>query len=141
MPPSTAAGSKKRKTPKESGVSSPKRRAVADDQFADGLAEIQKLEEQVSESRKYYNNIATLIGKLNDGAGSETNLPAAVSLCRVFSRLIAAGNLTESNRTPENEKIIVAWLKERCQEYQKALLDILRQAEVPAQVCALCIQF
>lgn len=142
-----AAGSRKRKTPKEAGIPSSKRRAVADDQPADdAMAEILELEEQISESRKYYNNIATLISKLNaDEPGQRPNLLVAISLCRVFSRLIAGGHLSDSNRAVENEKIIVAWLKERCQEYQRGLLSILRNADTSSQVrilVSLCrIQF
>lgn len=134
-----AAGSRKRKTPKEAGVPSSKRRAVADNQAEDdAMAEILKLEEQISESRKYYNNIATLISMLNaDKPGQDPNLLVAVSLCRVFSRLIAGGNLSDSKRAAENEKIIVTWLKERCHEYQKALVSILRNADTSSQVCFL----
>lgn len=132
-----ATGSKKRKTPKEAGIPSSKRRAVADDQPEDDtMAEILELEAQISESRKYYNNIATLISKLNaDEPGQRPNLLVAISLCRVFSRLIAGGHLSDSNRAAENEKIIVAWLKERFQEYQRALLSILRNADISSQVC------
>lgn len=131
-----AAGSRKRKTPKEAGAPSSKRRAVADNQTADdAMAEILGLEEQISESRKYYNNIAKLISMLNsDEPGHTPNLLVAVSLCRVFSRLIAGGHLSDSKRAAENEKLIVAWLKERCQEYQKALLAVLRNADTSSQV-------
>lgn len=128
--------SKKRKNVKDSGVPSSKRRAVAENQSTDTMARIQELEDQISESRKYYNNIATLISMLNAGEPEKTkpNLAVAVSLCRVFCRLIAGGNLTETNRAAENEKIIVAWLRERSQEYQKALLGIMREADPSSQV-------
>lgn len=142
-PTDRVAGSKKRKTPKDASAPSSKRRVVADNEPAepaDAMAEILELEDQISQSRKHYNNIATLISMLNaDEPGQEPNLLAAVSLCRVFSRLIAGGNLTESNRTAENEKIIVAWLKERWQGYQKALLTILRQADPSSQVRTPCL--
>lgn len=136
-PSDRIAGSKNRKVPKDSSAPSSKRRVVADNDYesADAMAEILELEDQISQSRKYYNNIATLISMLNaDKPGQEPNLLAAVSLCRVFSRLIAGGNLTDSNRAAENEKIIVAWLKERYQEYQRALLAILREADASSQV-------
>ncbi|KKA23846.1 Ribosome biogenesis protein Noc4 [Rasamsonia emersonii CBS 393.64] len=80
---------------------------------------------------------------LNVGDSSrQPNLAVAVSLCRVFCRLIAGGNLKEPNRATEQEKIIVAWLKERCQEYQKALLDIIREADPSSQITAftLCMR-
>lgn len=141
--PATANGavsSKKRKSVKETGVSSSKRRAVAADSNEDAtMSKITELEIQISESRKHYNNIATLLSMLDFGENAKKpNLAVAVSLCRVFSRLIAAGNLTESSRADDNEKLIVAWLKERFQEYQKALVAIMRESDASAQVCVFC---
>jgi len=137
MPAAThaAVSSKKRKSVKD-GSSSSKRRAVAADSNEDAtMSKITELEIQISESRKHYNNIATLLSMLDVGVNAQNpNLPVAVSLCRVFSRLIAAGNLTESNRADDNEKLIVAWLKERFQEYQKALMTIMREGDASAQV-------
>ncbi|CAI7597550.1 CCAAT-binding factor [Penicillium manginii] len=138
--PALVESSKKRKSVKNGGAPS-KRRAVAEeDTFAETLSKIQELENQIAESRKHYNNIATLISMLNvESSAKEPELAVAVSLCRVFSRLIAAGNLTESNRAAENEKIIVAWLKERCLEYQRALMAIMREADPSSQITALTL--
>ncbi|KAL1879577.1 Maturation and nuclear export of 40S ribosomal subunits interacting protein [Paecilomyces lecythidis] len=131
---------KKSSRDKETAVPSSKRRAVAEDEGEDVMEKLQELEEQIAESRKYYNNIATLISMLNVGeSATEPDLAVAVSLCRVFCRLIAGGNLTEIPRAAESEKIIVAWLKERCHEYQKALSAILRQADPSAQITALTL--
>lgn len=136
---SELSSSKKRKSAKNGGAPS-KRRAVAEDNFAETLSKVQELENQIAESRKYYNNIATLISMLNvEKSAKEPELAVAVSLCRVFTRLIAAGNLTESNRAAENEKIVVAWLKERCLEYQRALRAIMREADPSSQVTALTL--
>ncbi|KAJ5625512.1 hypothetical protein N7510_001821 [Penicillium lagena] len=132
-----AVDSKKRKSSKHGATTSSKRRAVAENDFAERLATIQELETQIAESRKHYNNIATLISML--GAPKNPDLAVAVSLCRVFSRLIAAGNLTDSSRAADNEKIIVAWLKERCVEYQKALLAIMAEADAASQITALTL--
>ena len=138
-PTDRTVGSKKRKIPKESGVPSPKRRIVAENEPADDMTEVHELEDQISQSRKYYNNIATLITMLKvDEPDQQPNLLAAVSLCRVFSRLIALGNLSDSSRAADNEKIIVAWLKERYQEYQKALLVMLQEADPSSQVGIPC---
>ncbi|KAL5044953.1 hypothetical protein BDW71DRAFT_208821 [Aspergillus fruticulosus] len=132
--------SKKRKSPKESGVPSSKRRVVAENASEESMAKIQQLEDQISESRKHYNNIATLISMLSeDGSGVKPNLAVAVSLCRVFSRLIAGGNLTEVERAPENEKIVVAWLRERCREYQRLLESIMRDSDASSQITALTL--
>lgn len=134
--PVEVSSSKKRKSFKNGGPPSSKRRAVAEeDDFAETLSTIQELEKQIAESRKYYNNIATLISMLNvEKSAAKPELAVAVSLYRVFSRLIAAGNFTETSRAAENEKIVVAWLKERCLEYQAALMAIIRQADTASQV-------
>lgn len=134
--PVEMSNSKKRKSSKNGGGPSSKRRAVAEeDDFAETLSKVQELENQIAESRKYYNNIATLISMLNvEKSATKPELAVAVSLCRVFSRLIAAGNFTETSRAAENEKIVVAWLKERCLEYQAALMAIMRQADTTSQV-------
>ncbi|PWY71094.1 CBF-domain-containing protein [Aspergillus sclerotioniger CBS 115572] len=138
-PTVAAATSKKRKNVKSSGVPSSKRRAVAESDGAVAMADIQQLEDQISESRKHYNNIATLISMLNADGSTKPNMAVAVALCRVFSRLIAGGNMTETSRAAENEKIIVAWLKERCREYQKLLLSIIRQCDSSSQISALTL--
>ncbi|KAJ5899960.1 hypothetical protein N7495_004704 [Penicillium taxi] len=140
MPASIEASNKKRKSSKNAGAPS-KRRAVAnEDDFADTLTKIQDLENQIAESRKYYNNIATLISMLNvRESAKKPELAVAVSLCRVFSRLITAGSFSESSRAAENEKIVAAWLKERCLEYQRALLAIMRQADTASQITALTL--
>ncbi|KAL2831763.1 CBF/Mak21 family-domain-containing protein [Aspergillus cavernicola] len=135
-----SVSSKKRKSTKAGGVPSSKRRAVAENESAESMVRIQQLEEQIAESRKHYNNIATLISMLGeDGQGINPNLPVAVSLCRVFSRLIAGGNLAEPDRAAENEKIVVAWLKERCREYQRILVSIMRQSDASSQITALTL--
>ncbi|GFN20081.1 hypothetical protein AtubIFM55763_010921 [Aspergillus tubingensis] len=138
-PTTAAVTSKKRKNVKSSAVPSSKRRAVAEIESPNAIADIQQLEDQISESRKYYNNIATLISMLNVDGSSKPNMAVAVALCRVFSRLIAGGNLTETSRAAENEKIIVAWLKERCREYQKLLLSIIRECDSSSQISALTL--
>ncbi|GKZ75464.1 hypothetical protein AnigIFM56816_000117 [Aspergillus niger] len=138
-PTTAAVTSKKRKNVKSSAVPSSKRRAVAETESPNAIADIQQLEDQISESRKYYNNIATLISMLNVDGSSKPNMTVAVALCRVFSRLIAGGNLTETSRAAENEKIIVAWLKERCREYQKLLLSIIRESDSSSQTSALTL--
>ncbi|EED13396.1 ribosome biogenesis protein Noc4, putative [Talaromyces stipitatus ATCC 10500] len=137
---------KKRKTPSKGAGnvnSSSKRRAVASDQSKNEQAKIEELEAQISESRKYYNNIATLISMLNvtgnKDAIEQPNLAVAVPLCRVFCRLIAGGNLQMPSKASEQEQIVVRWLKERLQEYQSALLDIIRYADSSSQITALTL--
>ncbi|KAJ6006737.1 hypothetical protein N7451_004681 [Penicillium sp. IBT 35674x] len=137
--PAAVDASKKRKSSKNAGAPS-KRRAVAEDDFADTLSTIEKLETEIAEGRKHYNNIATLISMLNvDKSVKNPDLAVAVSLCRVFSRLMATGTFVESSRAAENEKIVTAWLKERCLEYQRALLVIMREGDTTSQITALTL--
>lgn len=128
--------SKKRKIEgKTSSKSSSKRRAVADDGDQDESVKILELETQISESRKYYNNIATLLSMLDvKESAQHPNLAVAVSLCRVFCRLIAGDKLAEDTRAAEPERMIVMWLRERLQEYQNALAAVLQQGDPSSQV-------
>lgn len=132
-------GSKKRKkSDSESARRSMKRRAVEGETGKDKLEieHIQELEDQIAESRKYYNNIVTLLSKLDDASTDKAGKKAlAVSLCRVFCRLLAGGQLNPPKSAAENETILVAWLKERYQEYKTALVGILRDGEPSQQVC------
>ncbi|PLN82742.1 putative nucleolar protein [Aspergillus taichungensis] len=131
------SSSKKRKSVKNATAPSSKRRAVAETDGPDAMDDLLRLEEQISESRKHYNNIATLISRL--GADEDPNLAVAVSLCRVFSRLIASGHMTEASHSAENEKIVVAWLRERCREYQRSLAGIIRKGDASSQITALTL--
>ncbi|KAF2186830.1 CBF-domain-containing protein [Zopfia rhizophila CBS 207.26] len=99
------------------------------------------LETQIVESRRHYNNIATLIqtAKRQDGE-NETAILAAVSLCRVFARLISAGDMVKSKGMPESEVVIIKWLKERYREYLNVLLDdYLRSQDAPRRSTSLTL--
>ena len=58
------------------------------------------MEAEIIESKKHLNNVAKLLQILHDSLKSRTKTGqvAAVSLCRVFCRLIAAGNLRPKER-------------------------------------------
>ncbi|KAJ9669359.1 Maturation and nuclear export of 40S ribosomal subunits interacting protein [Coniosporium apollinis] len=100
----------------------------------DTQAQILLLENQILESRRHYNNIATLLStaKQQDG-DNEVAQTALIALCRVFSRLMAGGSMVKSKTTPESEVVIIQWLKERYQEYTQLLLDSLRGVDVVEQ--------
>ena len=51
---------------------------------------------------------------------------AAVSLGRVFLRLLAAGTLTVTRHMSDKDQVVVRWLKERLAEYQKVLSSFFR---------------
>ena len=88
-----------------------------------GHDEILLLESQILESRRHLNSITILLGYVNEKDAK--SIFAAISLCRVFCRLMAAGNLSKSQETSKNETLIVKWLKERFQEYKHSLLSML----------------
>src|SRR2546430_588713 len=120
---------KRKKDGKESMQPPAKRQAYAQDR-EDEKRRIQELEEQISESRKYYNNIVTLISMFNVVDSTESpNLAVGASLCRVFCRLLAAGRFNKPKGATEQDLTLVSWLRERYQEYQNVLLAILRNAE------------
>ncbi|KAI9831421.1 MAG: hypothetical protein M1826_003594 [Phylliscum demangeonii] len=134
--------SKKRKRGEEEARSSkplrPKSRAWAKEQVEDEKKHILHLESQVLESRKHYNNLAELItiassGRLKEG----TALTAALSLCRLFTSLTAAGRMRASRAMPETELVVVQWLKSKCQAFSDLLLRTLRSATADDQLPAL----
>lgn len=133
-----AQGSKKRKNPAKETLresNSSKRRVIASEESEDEAKRIENLENQISESQKHYNNIATLISMLeNKQSPKQPNLAVMVSLCRVFCRLTATGKMKEPQKATEQEKILTAWLKERCHEYQNSLLTCIREADSSSQV-------
>lgn len=94
-----------------------------------GHDEILLLENQILESRRHFNSITTLLNYVNEQEPQDTkdakSVLAAIALCRVFCRLLAAGNMSRSRETSKNEALIVQWLMERYQEYKSALLSML----------------
>ena len=79
--------------------------------------ELRQIYGQISELQEQLRTVAVF-----DGA----NPSAAASLCRLFSRLIALGNLDNVTVASENEKLASRWLNERYEEYTTWLLDRLR---------------
>ncbi|KAF2750664.1 nucleolar complex protein 4 [Sporormia fimetaria CBS 119925] len=131
----TIAGVKRKREVTADGKtkSRSKSRTKSSDDAADPQETILHLEAQIVESRRHYNNIATLLqlARQHD-THNEKAVLASVSLCRVFSRLLAAGDMVKSKGMPEAEVVIVQWLKERYREYLDLLLDQYLRSEAPA---------
>ncbi|PVH98138.1 CBF-domain-containing protein [Periconia macrospinosa] len=107
--------------------SKPRRQpSTSDESDGDGddpQTEILHLEAQILESRKNYNNIAKLLQLAKDEASEdEIAILAAVALCRVFTRLLAAGDMVKSKGMAQPEVLVLNWLKERYREYKDNLL-------------------
>lgn len=118
-----ATTGKKRKRDVKASAAKPK--VIEED---DPQARILLLETQILESRQHYNNIATLLTILKGqgDASDEANVLAAVALCRVYCRLMAAGNLSGGRGISETERVITQWLKERYREYTEVILELSR---------------
>lgn len=133
---------KRKRAPQTVGNKSSKRHAIEHNTASDDdpQAQILLLENQILQSRRHYNNIVTLMTILNETDNrQDQDIAAAVALCRVFSRLSVAGNLSKTKNASENEAIIVDWLKERYREYIEGLLGLLGHGTLARQNTALAL--
>ncbi|KAK4240680.1 CBF/Mak21 family-domain-containing protein [Achaetomium macrosporum] len=111
----------------ENGDQLKKRRKSAGSDGEELQAKIEKLEAEIQESKKHYNNIVTLIElaqKHNDDA--KAALAGSEALCRIFIRLLAAGNLVKRKDVSEKEATVTSWLRDRLADYRGALLSMFR---------------
>jgi len=87
---------------------------------------IKRLEAEILESRKHFNNIVVLLGIAQDTANNtETTLLAVEAVCRVFIQLLALGNLVKKQDASEKDATVTKWLRERLSEYETALISLL----------------
>jgi U3 small nucleolar RNA-associated protein 19 len=138
------AGAKRKRDPSKPErreAKSKSRRKSPSEDGNDPQAEIVQLEAQILESRKHYNNIATLLQLARrPEAENEAPILAVVALCRVFSRLLATGDMVKSKGMGESEAIVALWLKERYKEFLDVLLnDFLQSDHPPKQSVALTL--
>lgn len=118
----------------ENGDASKKRRksgSGGDGDDDDLKTHIQKLEAEIQESRKHYNNIATLVelAQKHD-ENPKAAIAASEALCRIFIRLLAAGNLVKRKDASERDATVTGWLRDRLADYRKALLAMFRSKKV-----------
>ncbi|KAF2468137.1 nucleolar complex protein-like protein [Lindgomyces ingoldianus] len=119
------AGTKRKRDPtkeeRRSAKSKTTRKSPVDEDSRQ--ATILRLESQILDSRRHFNNIAALIQSAKqEDSEPETATLAAVALCRIFSRLISMGDLVKSKGMSQSDVVIVQWLKERYREYLDMLL-------------------
>ncbi|KAF7940169.1 uncharacterized protein EAE98_000296 [Botrytis deweyae] len=130
--------SKRKRAVSEKG---PSKRARSEDSEEDPQAQILLLESEIFESKKHYNNIARLIGiARDDSEGADASILAAVSLCRVFTKLIVVGGLQKTKETAVKDATVIQWLKERYSEYKIILLDMLSQEDTASTGLTLCMR-
>ncbi|KAJ4383035.1 Maturation and nuclear export of 40S ribosomal subunits interacting protein [Didymella sp. IMI 355093] len=120
------------KAERREAKSKKRQKSPASNDGDDVQAEILQLEAQILESRRHYNNIATLL-QLSKQPHDDAPVLAAVALCRVFSRLHAAGDMVKSKGMGEAEATVVAWLKERYREFLDTLLQSFLRSDSPAK--------
>ncbi|KKY26161.1 putative ribosome biogenesis protein noc4 [Diplodia seriata] len=143
MAPGVVAGHK-RKRIAEKGAAEKRSKPKASSKSAptdgdDEQARILLLESQITESRRHYNNVVELIKLAKDNSTEESATLAMVALCRVFCRLLVAGNMKKSKGLPDSEIMIIQWLKERYKEYVDVLLQLLKSGEPVSQSTALTL--
>jgi U3 small nucleolar RNA-associated protein 19 len=126
---------------RESKSKSKPRRETSSEEGDDVQGDILRLEAELLESRKHYNNIATLLHFCKVGsAESDTAILAAVALCRIFTRLLTSGDMVKSKGMSQSEALIVSWLKERYRDYTEALLNhFLRSKDARKQSTSLTL--
>jgi U3 small nucleolar RNA-associated protein 19 len=132
-------GSKRKRA---SAVEKPaKRRRSLSEESEDPNAKILLLEQGILESRKNYNDIATL---LSTAAGYEDGEPesmlAAVALCRVFVRLLAQGALTAKKTRSEKDAVVLGWLRDQLSKYKTLLLGLLGEEELAVTALTLSMR-
>ncbi|CBX95301.1 predicted protein [Plenodomus lingam JN3] len=133
-----AAGVKRKRDPskperRESKAKS-RRKSPSSDDSDDVQTDIALLEAKILESRKHYNNIATLVQLARQPeAANDGSILAAVALCRVFSRLLATGDMAKPKGMGEAEAVVVSWLRERYREFMDVLLDDFLTSNQPSK--------
>ncbi|KAK4194368.1 putative nucleolar complex protein 4 [Triangularia verruculosa] len=117
---SAFAGKRKRQ---ENGDKSKKRRKSGGDEGSDLKVQLKQLESEILESRRHYNNIATLLELAQkDNEDNSTASAASETLCRVFIRLLAMGNLAKKREASEKDATVTEWLRERLVNFRYVLL-------------------
>ncbi|KAL8712447.1 MAG: hypothetical protein Q9220_003295 [cf. Caloplaca sp. 1 TL-2023] len=98
------------------------------------------LESQISQSRKHYNNIATLLRYCqDDGFQSNSSSLAAVAMCRIFCRLMANGSLSKPGEGQEKDMVVFKWLRGQLESYKQILLDSISSKDASKQSTALTL--
>src|SRR5277367_3303068 len=117
------------------------KRSRSESSEEDVQARILLLETQIFESKKNYNNISTLI-KLsrNEDEDPDVSLVVSITLCRVFSRLMASGDFIKAQSTTEKESVVALWLRERYSEYKVVLLQLLNREASGSTALTLCMR-
>lgn len=117
-----------------------KRAKPKDSDEHDPQAEILQLENEILESKKNYNNITILLDLAQKDGDDDSTQLAVVSLCRVFLRLFASGNLARRNGQSEKDIVVVQWLKKRLGDFKQIILSELGQEDTASTALTLAMR-
>jgi U3 small nucleolar RNA-associated protein 19 len=144
MPSTVVEAPLKRKRTKVPEKASKRARAESsddnEDDEGDRQAEILLLEDQILKSRKNYNNITVLMDYAKNQDDTEFATFVTVSLCRVFLRLLASGDLSRKPGRSEREIVVIQWLKGRLSDYKKLLIAALGQEHLASTTLTLSMR-
>jgi hypothetical protein len=137
MPPTKEGNSQPIKRKRPAASSKPLKRARSESSDEDVQEQILILENDIHESKKNYNNIVKLVSKLRD---PEEAVIAAISLCRVFTRLMVSGDMAKKKDTTEKDAVVIGWLRERYKDYKSGLVALLAEEEIASTVLTVCMR-
>ncbi|KAJ4290137.1 Maturation and nuclear export of 40S ribosomal subunits interacting protein [Collariella sp. IMI 366227] len=121
----------KRKRQEKGEETKKRRKSSGADDDEPQTTKIQQLEAEIQESRKHYNNIATLIEVARKYEKDPRNaLAASEALCRIFIRLLAAGNLVRKRDASDKDAAVTGWLRDRLADYRRVLLAMFRSKKL-----------
>ena len=123
----------KRKRSKHAVAEESLKKRTRSEEDDDHYSKILLLESKILDSRKNYNSITTLLNYLDDGSSNGSDSVAAVALCRIFCRLMAAGEMTKAKDLSENSLTIVQWLVERRGDFSEAMLKWAKRGDISKQ--------
>ncbi|KAI2636920.1 nucleolar complex protein [Hypomontagnella submonticulosa] len=139
MPGKVGDESLKRKRSKASEKANKRAKAESSDED-DPQADILLLENEILESKKNYNNITTLLELAQKEYDDDSTQLAMVSLCRVFLRLFASGNLSRRAGQSEKDIVVIQWLKQRLGEYKQIVVAALSHEDSASTALTLAMR-
>lgn len=146
MPGLVDSAAKKRKRTDAAAVAKPsskskKIKAVTkhQDDEQDAQAQMLLLEQQILESPSHYSNVTSLLKFLKSKDATQ-KVTAAVALCRVFCRLMAAEKMIKIKTMDEQEIEQVDWLKAQYKEYAQMLGRLLASEELQSTALTLLMR-
>ncbi|KAI1003125.1 Uncharacterized protein K3495_g5082 [Podosphaera aphanis] len=132
---------RKRKSSITTTTSKRARSESSDNADQDEQAQILLLENEIFKSKKNYNNITTLIQLFESNESDEDTLTVSgISLCRVFTRFMASGDMSKGRSASEKEIVVTKWLKERYFKYKEILISLLMNERLSITILTLCLK-